>query len=137
MSTLTTVCIPCSSFQIVDSETLQEFDDMWNTYNGNLQNRVVMVRDKYGIGISFPKGKGRCGYNSEEWSECGVLFVAERRNFTISSTPGEQSYIFFIIEYYESGIDFYFLNPHSVRGDYLVSTKIPFNFYVIVIDPGP
>ncbi|OXA43031.1 hypothetical protein Fcan01_22234 [Folsomia candida] len=62
--TLTTICIPTGATLILDSSTLQEFDNVWNFCNGNLKNRPVPLK-KYSA-LLQPQNENNCGYNSYE-----------------------------------------------------------------------
>lgn len=132
--TINTVCIPCSSIPIIESATLYEFDDVWNTYNGNLQNQLVTFIDIHNNIVKLEKVDGDC--ESVDWSYCGVSYIAELRNFTTTRNQyNKLNHLFDIFERYESHMDYYFFNPSASKADYLVSTKAPFNFYVIVARP--
>ncbi|OXA37096.1 DNA ligase B [Folsomia candida] len=131
---LATTCIPSQSYLTLESSTLPEFDSIWNSCNGNLQNKPVTV-ERFG-GVTHQKRREDCGYNSHHAEQCNILCLAERHNFTFATTRFDKSvHLFHIYETFQSSLEPYFLHDHFSDADYFPGIRIPFNFYVIIPKP--
>lgn len=108
---------------------------MWNFCNGNLKNRPVPLK-KYSA-LLQPQNENNCGYNSYEVDRCRVLCIAQRRNFTLASTPYSRSvHLFYIREEMElPWLYRLFINTRFITREYYPGFRIPYNFYVIISKP--
>lgn len=133
--TLSTICIPSNSQLTLDVSTLFEFDMVWNSCNGNLQNRPVVVQ-KFNR-LLQPKRSDSCGHESYFVSHCNVLTIAERRNFTFASTRFDKHvHLFRISEDFEVGhLRAILVDVPFHKREYYPGTKIPYNFYIIIPKP--
>lgn len=130
---LTTVCIPSNSYLILDSTTLPEFDTVWNSCNGNFQRKPIPVAHFFNL-LSQPD-HDKCSDTFYHTTHCNILGIAERRNFTFASVKfNRDAHLFHIEECFKIYMD-RFIHGDYYEVVYYPSTKIPFNFYIIIPKP--